>query len=78
MKKVKWLFIVRGLLLVIGIGTKIFMDKNEGINMNSNQNLLIKQEQLALYIAQNFESVKEIEFENAYEVKKMEHAIGYK
>jgi preprotein translocase subunit SecF len=70
MKKVKWLFIVRGLLLVIGIGTKIFMDKNEGINMNSNQNLLIKQEQLALYIAQNFESVKEIEFENAYEVKK--------
>ena len=70
MKKKIWLFIVIGLLLVIGIGGKVYMDKNEGAKMNSDQNLLIKQEQLALYIAQNYESVKEIEFENAYEVKK--------
>jgi hypothetical protein len=47
MKKIIWLFIVIGLLLVVGIGTKVYMDKNEGVNMNSNQNILIKQEQLA-------------------------------
>jgi preprotein translocase subunit SecF len=70
MKKIKWLFIVIGLLLVVGIGTKVYMDKNEGVNMNSNQNILIKQEQLAIYIVQNYESIEEIEFENAYEVKK--------
>ncbi|WP_210467948.1 hypothetical protein [Sporosarcina sp. 6E9] len=70
MKKIIGLFIGIGILIVIGIGGIVYMDNNEGVHMKSDPNSLLKQEQLALYIARNYESVKEIKFENTYEVKK--------
>jgi preprotein translocase subunit SecF len=71
MKKIKWLFIVIGLLLVVGIGWKVFMDIQKGKNEVNGENVKmhIAQEEIALYLVRNYIDVKKIEFHKFNEVK---------
>ena len=77
MKK-KWVFVVIGLLLIVGMigaGGKVYMDnqrdKNE-INVE-NERIQIAQKKIALYLIRNYEDVEKIEFRNFNEMK----GIGY-
>src|SRR5699024_11410422 len=77
MKK-KWVFVVIGLLLIVGMigaGGKVYMDnqrdKNE-INVE-NERIQIAQKKIALYLIRNYEDVEKIEFRKFNKMK----GIGY-
>jgi preprotein translocase subunit SecF len=71
MKRKMSLFIVIGLLLVVGIGWKVFMDIQKGKNEVNGENVKmhIAQEEIALYLVRNYIDVKKIEFHKFNEVK---------
>lgn len=75
MKRKVWLLIVIGLLLIIAIGGKVFMDTQKGKNEvnEENEKMHIAQEKIALYLVQNYKDVKKIEFHNFNEIK----GVGY-
>ena len=70
-----WLFVVIGLLLMIGIGGKVFMDTQKGKNEvnGESEKMHIAQEEIALYLVRNYKDVKKIEFHKFNEIK----GVGY-
>jgi hypothetical protein len=75
MKRKIWLLIVISLLLMIGIGGKVFLDTQRGKNEINEENVKmhIAQEEIALYLVRNYIDVKKIEFHKFNEIK----GVGY-
>ena len=75
MKRKIWLLIVIGLLLMIGIGGKVFMVTQKGKNEVNEENVKMHmaQEEIALYLVRNYIDVKKIEFHKFNEIK----GVGY-
>ncbi|QUW23083.1 hypothetical protein JSQ81_05810 [Sporosarcina sp. Marseille-Q4063] len=71
MKRKIWLLMVIGLLLMIVIGGKVFMDIQKGKNEVNEENVKmhIAQEEIALYLVRNYVDVKKIEFHKFNEIK---------
>ena len=69
------LFVVIGLLIMIGIGGKVFMDTQKGKNEvnEESEKMHIAQEEIALYLVRNYKDVKKIEFHKFNEIK----GVGY-
>ena len=69
MKKKVWLLIVIGLLMVIGIGGKVFLDNQEDKEVQSNQQNAaekIETEKMSVEALKNtFADIKSIEFEKS-------------
>ena len=72
MNKKIWLLIVIGLLLMIVIGGKVFMDSQKGKN-EINEEMHKAQKEIALYLVRNYKDVKKIEFHKFNEIK----GVGY-
>ena len=75
MNKKIWLLIVIGLLLMFGIGGKVFVDNQKEKNEvhEENEEIHIAQKEIALYLVRNYQDVKKIEFHKFNEIK----GVGY-
>ena len=65
MKKTTWLLIVMGLLIVIGIGGKVFID-NQKEKEEKAEEALIEAERMSVAALKNtFADIKSVEFEKS-------------
>lgn len=73
MNKKIWLFVVIGLLLLVGIGGKVFVDNQKEKNEvnEENEKIHIAQKEIALYLVRNYKDVKKIEFHKFNEIKEI-------
>src|SRR5690625_116910 len=75
MKRRTWLFILIGLVIIVGIGGKVYMDHQREISEDNEENekIQIAQQNIALYLVQHYKDVNKIEFSELNEVE----GIGY-
>ncbi len=75
MRRKTLLVIILGLVIIVGIGVKVYMGKQKEISESNEENVEIQiaQQEIALYIVQHYKDVHKIEFRNIHEVE----GIGY-
>src|SRR5690625_1223315 len=75
MKRKTWLFIIIGLVIIVGIGGKVYMDHQRAMSEDNEENekIQIAQQNIALYLVQHYKDVNKIEFRELNEVE----GIGY-
>src|SRR5690625_4258097 len=75
MKRKTWLLIIIGLVIIVGIGGKVYMDHQREISKDNEENekIQIVQQNIALYLVQHYQDVNKIEFRELNEVE----GIGY-